>query len=111
MGSELEKGNILNAGEIALKNALIQRLTPMGLPDIVETLKEHPDQKGVLYATLGLLGAGLQNFDATRKPGSPKRVAPSNAPLQSVPEGFEGPTAIPGTVTKLPEGFEEVPTK
>lgn len=43
--------------------AILSRISPMGVPDIYQTLKEHPDQKGALYATLGMLGAGLQNFD------------------------------------------------
>lgn len=43
--------------------AILSRISPMGLPDIYQTLKEHPDQKGAFYSVLGLLGAGLQNFD------------------------------------------------
>jgi hypothetical protein len=47
------------------KSALLSRITPMGVPDIVDTLKEH-GTPGMGYALLGLLGAGLQNFDADR---------------------------------------------
>lgn len=47
--------------------ALIQRLTPMGLPDIVEALKEEPNNRGLAYGILGLLGQGLSVYDVDKK--------------------------------------------
>lgn len=43
------------------QDALVARLTPMGFPDIAETLKEHGGL-GAFYGFLGLLGAGLSNY-------------------------------------------------
>lgn len=41
---------------------IIERLTPMGFPDIAETLKEHSGNPGLFYSFLGLVGAGLSNY-------------------------------------------------
>jgi len=44
------------------QKAIIERLTPMGFPDIAATLKEHGSDPGVYYSILGLLGASLSNY-------------------------------------------------
>lgn len=41
---------------------IISRLSPMGVPDIVATLKEHGSNPGAYYAVLGLLGEGLSSY-------------------------------------------------
>lgn len=46
------------------QKAIIERLTPMGFPDIADTLKEHGGNPGVFYGFLGLIGAGLSNYQA-----------------------------------------------
>ncbi len=67
--------------------ALASRLSPMGLPDIYETIKEHPNQNGVMYSILGLLGAGLQNYPS--KPNKTEETAlpdtEDTVPLDSKP--------------------------
>jgi hypothetical protein len=67
--------------------AIISRLTPMGIPDIIETLKEHPNQKGALYATLGFIGAGLQNFSDGSTPAPTTGATPADQ--LSTEEGWE----------------------
>lgn len=59
-----QRGTNAVGEEFTWGKAILDRMVPMGIPDIIDTLKEHPNQKGALYAVLGLLGAGLQNFDA-----------------------------------------------
>lgn len=68
------------------QSALLDRLTPMGIPDIVDTLKEHPNQTGMFYAMLGLLGYGLQNFDENATPGKEEASAspPAGYTLEEV---------------------------
>lgn len=74
----------LTQQEVPWSKAILSRLTPMGIPDIVASVKEHPDHKGTLYAVLGLLGAGLQNFDEnaprtkTSAPAAPVSVQEMN---------------------------------
>lgn len=71
------------------ESAILQRLTPMGLPDIYGTLKEHPNANGVLYATLGLLGAGLQNYPSKDSERASESGLPSFDPsgtFEEVPE-------------------------
>jgi len=44
------------------QKGIIDRLTPMGFPDIAATLKEHGSDPGVMYSVLGLIGASLSNY-------------------------------------------------
>lgn len=46
----------------AWQKEIIERLTPMGFPDIAKTLKEHSGNPGFFYSFLGLIGAGLSNY-------------------------------------------------
>ena len=66
------------------QTAIINRLAPMGFPDIAATLEEHGSNPGVFYGFLGLLGAGLQNYhsktDAPKIPEGEKAVETADAP-------------------------------
>ena len=50
------------------QKALLTRMSPMAPGDIVSTLKEHPNNLGMWYAVLGILGESVQNFDASKPP-------------------------------------------
>lgn len=48
------------------QKAIIDRITPMGFPDIVATLKEHGSDPGVYYGLMGMIGIGLANYEDSK---------------------------------------------
>lgn len=70
--------------------ALIQRLTPMGIPDVVNALKEEPNNKGLYYGVLGLLGMSLSVYD----PKAP-REKPTDGATSEVAQPEPVPVSIP----------------
>lgn len=65
------------------QKGIIDRLTPMGFPDIAATLKEHGSDPGVMYSVLGLIGASLSNYHSKSDDKEP--VAPE-APALGITE-------------------------
>lgn len=57
-----QRGTDSVGNKFTWSKALLSRLTPLGIPDIVATLKEHPDANGALYSVLGVIGGGLQTY-------------------------------------------------
>lgn len=56
------------------QKAIIDRLSPMGFPDIAATLKEHGSDPGVMYSVLGLIGASLSNYHSKGDPVKPAEI-------------------------------------
>lgn len=88
------------------EKAIISRLTPMGFPDIADTLKEQGSNPGVMYALLGLIGVGLQNYQAR---GDGPKLTDSDftpAPTADANPGIPTPAVeMPSTTTLTDNDF------